>query len=77
MPPIAAAIGIAALRTDESSPTRHKNVTSSLIFLASLGSLAAYAGGASITVGALRVTFWGVLAMALTAAVGRLFGVVV
>jgi VIT1/CCC1 family predicted Fe2+/Mn2+ transporter len=50
--------------------------TSSLIFLASLGSLAAYAGGASITVGALRVTFWGVLAMALTAAVGRLFGVV-
>ena len=51
--------------------------TSSLIFLASLGSLAAYAGGASITVGALRVTFWGVLAMALTAAVGRLFGVVV
>ena len=51
--------------------------TSSLIFLASLGSLAAYAGGASITVGALGVTFWGVLAMALTAAVGRLFGVVV
>lgn len=49
---------------------------SSLVFLAGLGGLAAYAGGASLTVGAMRVTFWGVLAMALTAAVGRLFGVV-
>ncbi|MDH5584387.1 MAG: VIT family protein, partial [Gammaproteobacteria bacterium] len=46
------------------------------IFLAVLGGLAARAGGAAITVGALRVTFWGVLAMVLTAAVGRLFGVV-
>jgi VIT1/CCC1 family predicted Fe2+/Mn2+ transporter len=50
--------------------------TASLVFLAVLGSLAAYAGGASITVGAVRVTFWGALAMALTALVGRLFGVV-
>lgn len=49
---------------------------SSLIFLAGLGGLAARAGGAAILVGALRVTFWGVLAMVLTAAVGRLFGVV-
>lgn len=49
---------------------------SSLIFLAGLGGLAAHAGGAAISVGALRVTFWGVLAMVLTAAVGRLFGVV-
>jgi len=49
---------------------------SSLIFLAVLGGLAARAGGASITVGAVRVTFWGFLAMALTAVVGRLFGVV-
>lgn len=48
----------------------------SLVFLAILGGLAARAGGASITVGAVRVTFWGALAMALTAAVGRLFGVV-
>lgn len=48
---------------------------SSLISLAGLGSLAAYAGGAAITVGAMRVTFWGLLAMVLTAAVGRLFGV--
>lgn len=50
--------------------------TASLAFLAVLGALAARAGGASITVGAFRVTFWGALAMALTAVVGRLFGVI-
>jgi VIT1/CCC1 family predicted Fe2+/Mn2+ transporter len=49
---------------------------SSLVFLAILGALAARTGGASITVGTIRVTFWGALAMALTFAVGRLFGVV-
>jgi VIT1/CCC1 family predicted Fe2+/Mn2+ transporter len=49
---------------------------SSLIFLALLGGIAARAGGASITIGAIRVTFWGALAMALTAGVGRIFGVV-
>ena len=48
----------------------------SLVFLAGLGALAARAGGAPVAVGALRVTFWGALAMALTAGVGRLFGVV-
>ena len=48
----------------------------SLLSLALLGGLAARAGGASITIGAIRVTFWGTLAMALTAGVGRLFGVV-
>lgn len=49
---------------------------SSLVFLALLGGIAARTGGASIIAGAIRVTFWGALAMALTAAVGRLFGVV-
>jgi VIT1/CCC1 family predicted Fe2+/Mn2+ transporter len=49
----------------------------SLVFLALLGGLAAYAGGASATRGAFRVTFWGALAMALTAGVGALFGTVV
>ena len=49
----------------------------SLVFLALLGALAARAGGAAVTTGALRVTFWGALAMALTAAVGWLFGTVV
>jgi VIT1/CCC1 family predicted Fe2+/Mn2+ transporter len=49
----------------------------SLVFLAILGGLAARAGGASVSTGALRVTFWGALAMALTAAVGALFGTAV
>ncbi|MGB9093497.1 MAG: VIT family protein [Gallionella sp.] len=48
---------------------------SSLLFLALLGSLGARAGGASMAVAAIRVTFWGALAMALTAGVGALFGV--
>ncbi len=46
---------------------------SSLIFLAVLGALAARAGGANKTIGAVRVLFWGALAMAATALVGRLF----
>jgi VIT1/CCC1 family predicted Fe2+/Mn2+ transporter len=49
----------------------------SLVFLALLGGLAAYAGGAGVKVGAVRVTFWGALAMALTAGVGWAFGTVV
>ncbi len=48
---------------------------SSLVFLALLGSLAAKAGGAPVLKAASRVTFWGALAMALTAGVGTLFGV--
>jgi VIT1/CCC1 family predicted Fe2+/Mn2+ transporter len=48
---------------------------SSLLFLALLGSLAARTGGASVATAAVRVTFWGALAMALTAGVGALFGV--
>lgn len=48
---------------------------SSLVFLALLGALAARAGGASVMTAAVRVTFWGALAMALTAGVGALFGV--
>lgn len=46
----------------------------SLIFLALLGAVAAGVGGASVTTGAARVTFWGALAMGLTAGVGALFG---
>jgi VIT1/CCC1 family predicted Fe2+/Mn2+ transporter len=47
---------------------------SSLLFLALLGGLAARAGGAPIAAATLRVTFWGLLAMAVTAAVGTAFG---
>lgn len=45
-----------------------------LVFLALLGALAARTGGASLWLGARRVTFWGALAMATTAGVGALFG---
>lgn len=48
----------------------------SLCFLASLGGVAARTGGAPIVPGVARVTFWGLLAMLITAAVGRLFGVI-
>jgi VIT1/CCC1 family predicted Fe2+/Mn2+ transporter len=50
---------------------------SSLVFLATLGAVAGRAGGASAVKGAWRVTFWGALAMAITAAVGALFGTAV
>jgi len=49
----------------------------SLVCLAALGALAARAGGAPAVVGAARVAFWGALAMAVTAGVGRLFGTAV
>jgi len=49
----------------------------SLIFLAVLGAVAARVGGAPAWIGAMRVTFWGALAMAATAGVGALFGTAV
>jgi VIT1/CCC1 family predicted Fe2+/Mn2+ transporter len=49
----------------------------SLVFLAVLGGIAARTGGASIAKGALRIAFWGALAMAVTAGIGELFGAVV
>lgn len=49
----------------------------SVVFLACLGALGARAGGADLLRPTLRVTFWGATAMAITAAVGRLFGHVV
>jgi VIT1/CCC1 family predicted Fe2+/Mn2+ transporter len=49
----------------------------SLGFLALLGAIGARAGGANVLRGTARVTFWGALAMALTAGIGRLFGTVV
>lgn len=50
---------------------------SSLVFLALLGAFAARAGGSPVWVSVARVTFWGALAMALTAGVGALFGAAV
>lgn len=61
-----------------SSPARLVPVVAaaSLVSLGGLGALAARAGGARPWVGALRVVFWGALAMAVTAAIGKLFGTV-
>jgi VIT1/CCC1 family predicted Fe2+/Mn2+ transporter len=50
---------------------------SALVFLAILGALAAKAGGANILKSAVRVTFWGAVAMGVTAGIGALFGTVV
>ncbi|QDU26632.1 VIT family protein [Anatilimnocola aggregata] len=49
-------------------------IGTSVVFLALLGGFGAYAGGAPVLIAAVRVTFWGILAMALTAGVGALFG---
>jgi VIT1/CCC1 family predicted Fe2+/Mn2+ transporter len=51
--------------------------TTALAALLLFGGAAAWAGGASIAKGAMRVAFWGAVAMALTAAVGKLFGTAV
>ena len=63
---------IVAFTTPEANLIAAISVTA-LLFLASLGGVAAYTGGACITSGALRMTFWGALAMLLTAGVGALF----
>lgn len=47
---------------------------SSLVFLALLGAIGAKTGGANVVTAAVRVTFWGALAMAVTAGIGALFG---
>ena len=52
-------------------------VAATLALLLALGGVAAHLGGASLTRGALRVAFWGAVAMACTAMVGRLFGAAV
>jgi len=49
----------------------------SLVFLAFLGAIGARTGGAGILRATVRVTFWGAIAMGLTAAIGRLFGTIV
>ena len=70
LPLIAAAITTGPLTTYAVSAV-------SLIVMAILGGLGAFTGGAPLWKGALRVTFWGALAMIVTAAVGALFGQVV
>jgi VIT1/CCC1 family predicted Fe2+/Mn2+ transporter len=69
--PIAAALLSPAARIAEVSSA------TALVTLVILGGTAAYAGGAPVGKGAVRVAFWGALAMGITAGVGRLFGTVV
>ena len=69
--PIAAALLAPSARVAEVSSA------TALVTLVILGGTAAYAGGASVATGAVRVAFWGALAMGITAGVGRLFGAVV
>lgn len=62
------------------SPMSHLSLVvsmASILFLFSLGILSAIAGGASIGKAALRITFWGAFAMAITAMIGHFFGTVV
>lgn len=62
------------------SPPEHitqATIATSLLVLIALGGLSAYAGGASLSRGALRMFVWGALAMGLTAVVGHLFGTVI
>jgi VIT1/CCC1 family predicted Fe2+/Mn2+ transporter len=68
--PIATALSVTA-----NTPTWITSTT--IVALLGLGGLAAYVGGAPVFKGAIRVAFWGALAMALTAGVGRLFGTAV
>jgi VIT1/CCC1 family predicted Fe2+/Mn2+ transporter len=72
---IGAALPLVVAATNPGSRQIPVVAASSLIFLAILGAVAAQAGGAPVIKGAVRVTFWGLLAMTLTAMVGRLFGV--
>jgi VIT1/CCC1 family predicted Fe2+/Mn2+ transporter len=64
---------LAAILSTSKSVSIITTVTT-LIALTVLGTLAAFAGGASLVKGAIRVTFWGALAMTVTAIVGKLIG---
>jgi VIT1/CCC1 family predicted Fe2+/Mn2+ transporter len=74
---VGAALPLLAVLVAPGAYLIHLVAGASLIFLAILGGVAAFVGGASATRGAIRVTFWGALAMALTAGVGAFFGAVV
>jgi VIT1/CCC1 family predicted Fe2+/Mn2+ transporter len=67
-------IPIAAVLLAPSGWVPQVTSATALVTLIVLGGTAAYAGGASIVRGAVRVAFWGALAMGLTAGAGRLFG---
>jgi len=71
---VGALVPIATVLLAPSAWITEVSSATALVTLVILGGTAAYAGGASIVRGAVRVAFWGALAMGLTAGVGRLFG---
>jgi vacuolar iron transporter family protein len=71
---VGAIIPIAATLLAPSARIAEVSSATALVALVILGGTAAYAGGASIVRGAMRVVFWGALAMGLTAIIGRIFG---
>ena len=74
---VGAALPLAVLLLSPEGALMYAVIASTLIFLAALGALGAKAGGAGMTKATIRVTFWGAVAMAATAAIGALFGAVV
>lgn len=71
---VGASVPIATVSLASGARIAEITSTTALLTLVILGGLAARVGGAPVLKGALRVAFWGALAMGLTAAVGRLFG---
>jgi VIT1/CCC1 family predicted Fe2+/Mn2+ transporter len=74
---VGAALPLAVAATAPLSAVVPAVALASLVGLAGLGAVSARTGGASVLKGTVRVCFWGALAMALTAAIGRVFGAVV
>lgn len=74
---VGAALPLAVVLISSPEALIHAIIASTLVFLAVLGALGAKAGGADMKIATLRVTFWGAVAMAVTAAVGTVFGAVV
>ncbi len=74
---VGAAMPLAMVLLSPQSQTITVVTAASLGFLALLGAVGAQAGGAGLLKATLRVTFWGALAMALTAGIGRLFGTII
>lgn len=74
---IGAALPLIIVLLSTSATLIYAIVIATLIFLAILGALGAKAGGANVLKATVRVTFWGAIAMAITAGVGTLFGAVV
>lgn len=74
---VGAALPLAVVLLSPPSALIYAVIASTLVFLAALGALGAKVGGADMKKATVRVTFWGAVAMAVTALVGTLFGAVV